>query len=98
MIPDEHSSPTQPFPTKPPPFDLQGLSEDDLIDFTPKLREEALKAVLPFVLGPLYTPPTMKSDDSNGKQGTLMSPGDWGSGNWNTGAFDPEPDMYYAFP
>jgi len=95
-IPGEHSSPTQPFPTKPPAFDLQGLSEDDLIDFTPELREEALKAVQPFVLGPLYTPPAIKSDDPNGKQGTLMSPGDWGSGNWNTGAFDPDTHMYYA--
>ncbi|HYL82653.1 MAG TPA: PQQ-binding-like beta-propeller repeat protein, partial [Candidatus Angelobacter sp.] len=95
-IPGEHASPTQPFPTKPPPFDLQGLREDDLIDFTPQLRQEALKAVKPFVLGPLYTPPTMKSDDPNGKKGLLMSPGDWGSGNWNTGAFDPETHMYYA--
>lgn len=95
-IPGEHSSPTQPFPTKPPAFDLQGLSEDDLIDFTPELHKQALEAVKPFVLGPLYTPPTMKSDSPNGKQGTLMSPGDWGSGNWNTGAFDPDTDMYYA--
>jgi glucose dehydrogenase len=95
-VPGEHPSPTQPFPTKPPAFDFQGLSEDDLIDFTPELHQEALKAVRPFVLGPLYTPPTMKSDDPNGKQGTLMSPGDWGSGNWNTGAFDPETHIYYA--
>ncbi|HEY7353569.1 MAG TPA: PQQ-binding-like beta-propeller repeat protein [Terriglobales bacterium] len=95
-IPGEHASPTQPFPTKPPAFDLQGLSDADLINFTPELHKEALAAVKPFVLGPLYTPPTMKSDSPDGKQGLLMSPGDWGSGNWNTGAFDPETDMYYA--
>lgn len=95
-VPGEHSSPTQPFPTKPPAFDLQGLSEADLIDFTPELHKAAVEAVKPFVLGPLYTPPTMKSSDPTGKQGTLMSPGDWGSGNWNTGAFDPETDTYYA--
>lgn len=95
-IPGEHSSPTQPYPTKPPAFDRQGLSDADLIDFTPELHKQALEAVKPFVLGPLYTPPTMKSDAPNGKQGTLMSPGDWGSGNWNTGAFDPDTDMYYA--
>lgn len=95
-IPGEHSSPTQPFPTKPPAFDLQGLSESDLLDFTPALHKQALEAVKPFVLGPLYTPPTMKGDKPGEKQGLLMSPGDWGSGNWNTGAFDPETDMYYA--
>ncbi len=95
-IPGEHSSPTQPFPTKPPAYDLQGLSEADLIDFTPELHKQALEAVKPFVLGPLYTPPTMKSNKRDGKQGLLMSPGDWGSGNWNTGAFDPDTDMYYA--
>ena len=95
-VPGEHSSPTQPFPTKPPAFDLQGLTENDLMDFTPALHRQAVEAVKPFVLGPLYTPPTMKSTDATGKQGTLMSPGDWGSGNWNTGAFDPETDMYYA--
>jgi quinoprotein glucose dehydrogenase len=95
-VPGEHSSPTQPFPTKPPAFDLQGLTEDDLMNFTPELYRQALEAVKPFVLGPLYTPPTMKSADPAEKQGTLMSPGDWGSGNWNTGAFDPETDMFYA--
>lgn len=95
-IPGEHASPTQPFPTRPPPFDLQGLSEADLIDFTPELHKAAVAAVKPFVLGRLYTPPTMKSDSPDGKQGLLMSPGDWGSGNWNTGAFDPGTDMYYA--
>lgn len=95
-IPGEHSSPTQPFPTKPPAFDLQGLTEEDMNDFTAELHRQAVEAVKPFVLGPLYTPPTMKSGDPNEKQGTLMSPGDWGSGNWNTGAFDPETHIYYA--
>lgn len=95
-VPGEQSSPTQPFPTKPPPIDLQGLSENDLINFTPALHQAALKAVNSFVLGPLYTPPTMKSANPSGKLGTLMSPGDWGSANWNTGSFDPDTHMYYA--
>jgi mono/diheme cytochrome c family protein len=95
-VPGEHSSPTQPFPTKPPAFDLQGLTDNDLMNFTPELHRQAVEAVKPFVLGPLYTPPTMKGAEPTEKQGTLMSPGDWGSGNWNTGAFDPETHMYYA--
>ncbi len=96
IVPGERTSSTQPFPTKPPPFDLQGITEDDLIDFTPELRAEALEAVESLVLGPLFTPPWPTSDDPTAKQGTLTAPGGWGAGNWHTGAFDPETGMYYA--
>ena len=73
---------TQPFPTKPPPFEMQGISEDDLIDFTPELRAQALAAVEPHLLGPLFTPPS--------RQGTIQMPG-WGGGaNWGGAGFDPE--------
>jgi quinoprotein glucose dehydrogenase len=92
----EEAWPTQPFPTKPPPFDRQGFSEADLIDYTPELHEKALQVASHYIMGPLFTPPSVKSDDPNGKQGTLVLPGGWGSGNWNTGAFDPETGMYYA--
>jgi glucose dehydrogenase len=95
-VPGEHASAAQPFPTKPPPFDRQGMSEDDVIDFTPALRKAALEAVRPFILGPLYTPPSIRSDDADGKRGTFTVPGAWGAANWNTGAFDPETGMYYA--
>ncbi len=95
-VPGEYTSPTQPFPTKPPPFDRHGLTEDDLIDFTPALRAKALELVKSFVLGPIFTPPTLRSDEPGGKKGTLMMPGAWGAGSWNTGAFDPETSMYYA--
>ncbi|MDX1382493.1 MAG: PQQ-binding-like beta-propeller repeat protein [Thermoanaerobaculia bacterium] len=95
-VPGERLSPTQPWPTKPPPFDRQGLSEDDLIDFTPELRARALELVEPFVLGPMFAPPSLHSTEPGAKQGTLTAPGWWGSGNWNTGAFDPETGMYYA--
>ena len=93
-VPGEVTSATQPFPTKPPPFGAQGVTVDDLIDFTPQLRARALEAVEPFVLGPIFTPPSMRSQ--GGKQGTLGRPGVWGAGNWHTGAFDPETGMYYA--
>ncbi len=95
-VPGEQVWPTQPFPTKPPAFDRQGVTEDDLIDFTPELRKQALEYVKPLVLGPLYTPPSLRSDEPDGKRGTLTVPGAWGAGNWHTGAFDPETGMYYA--
>src|SRR5882724_8845932 len=95
-VPGEHASPTQPFPTKPPAFDLQGLTEDDLIDFTPELRAEAKEIVKPFIFGAIFTPPSLRSDDPNGKKGTIAIPGWVGGANWNTGAFDPETGMYYA--
>jgi len=96
IVPGERTSSTQPFPTKPPPFDLQGITEDDLIDFTPELRAEALAAVSGLVLGPLFTPPWPRSSEPGGKLGTLTAPGGWGAGNWHTGAFDPETGIYYA--
>ena len=96
IVPGERTSPTQPFPTKPPPFDRQGVTVDDLIDFTPELRAAALEAVENLVLGPLFTPPWPRSDEPGGKLGTLTAPGGWGAGNWHTGAFDPETGIYYA--
>jgi quinoprotein glucose dehydrogenase len=95
-VPGERTSPTQPFPTKPPPFERIGLTEDDLIDFTPALRAEALEIVKPFTLGPIFTPPSIRSEGPDGKKGTLIVPGWYGGANWNTGAFDPETGVYYA--
>jgi quinoprotein glucose dehydrogenase len=95
-VPGEAAWPTQPFPTKPPAFDRQGVTEDDLIDFTPELRQQAIEYVKPYVLGPLYTPPSIRGDAADAKKGTLTIPGAWGAGNWHTGAFDPDTGMYYA--
>src|SRR5215469_3937902 len=92
----EETWPTQPFPTKPPPFDRQGFSEADLIDFTPELHKKALEIASHYVMGPLYSPPSIRSDEPEGQRGTLVLPGGWGSGNWNTSAFDPATGMYYA--
>ena len=93
-VPGERSSPTQPFPTKPPAFDLQGISDDDLIDYTPALKERARTIAKQYVMGPVFSPPSVPSD--GGKKGTLVQPGAWGSANWNTGAFDPDTGYYYA--
>ena len=95
-IPGEQASPTQPFPTKPPPFARIGITENDLIDFTPELHARAQELAKQFVIGTIYTPPSLVSDQLGGTQGTLMVPGSWGAGNWNTGAFDPETGFYYA--
>ena len=94
-VPGEHSSRTQPFPTKPPAFDLQGISDNDLIDYTPALKQRARTIANQYLMGPVFSPPSVPSD--GGKKGTLVQPGAWGSANWNTGAFDPETGFYYAF-
>lgn len=95
-VPGEEAWPTQPFPTKPPAYDRQGFSESDLIDYTPELHKQAMEIASHYQMGPLFTPPTLRSADPDGKKGTAALPSDWGSGNWNTGAFDPETGMYYA--
>lgn len=87
-VPGERTSPTQPFPTKPPPFSLQGTMEDNLIDFTPALRDRARRQLANFEHGPLFTPPSLK--------GTLMLPGVVGGANWPGGAFDPETQVFYV--
>ncbi|HTE42937.1 MAG TPA: pyrroloquinoline quinone-dependent dehydrogenase [Steroidobacteraceae bacterium] len=87
-VPGEQTSRTQPFPTKPPAFTRQGVTEDDLMDFTPELRAEALKIISEYTYGPLFTPPTVVG--VNGKKGTLIQPGAMGGANWGGGGFDPE--------
>jgi len=92
-VPGEETSPTQPFPTKPPAIDRQEITADDLIDFTPELKREALKIFADYDVEPLFTPPSMPTA---GKKGKISVPSGWGSANWNTGAFDPERGVYYA--
>ena len=94
-VPGEKTSPTQPFVTKPPPFDRQGVSVDDLIDFTPELRAEAVKLVSKYKLGPIFTPPVVSKWD--GPLATLMSPTSTGGANWQGGAVDPETKTLYVF-
>jgi quinoprotein glucose dehydrogenase len=92
-VPGEKSSPTQPFPTKPAPFDRQGLAIDDLIDFTPALRAEALEVIKRYQIGPLFTPPVLSKLD--GPLATLQVPADTGGANWPGGAFDPETNRLF---
>ncbi|HXV60088.1 MAG TPA: PQQ-binding-like beta-propeller repeat protein [Vicinamibacteria bacterium] len=94
-VPGERTAPTQPIPTKPPPFDRQGVSVDDLIDFTPELRAQAVEIVSSFRLGPLYQPPSL-AEAPDGTRGTLMLPGAAGGAAWEAGAFDPETSILYV--
>jgi quinoprotein glucose dehydrogenase len=81
-VPGEKLSATQPFPTLPPPFEMQGLSEEDLIDFTPELRREALEVMTNYDMGPLFNPP-IHSENAAGKISSAMCPGDGGGANIN---------------
>ncbi len=95
-VPGEVTAPTQPHPTKPPPYEHQGLTENDLIDFTPELRAEALEIVKRYVIGPPFTPPSVIGEGPNAKLGTIQLAGASGGANWNGGAFDPETGMFYV--
>jgi quinoprotein glucose dehydrogenase len=94
-VPGEWYAPTQPFPTKPAPFERQGVSVDDLIDFTPALRAEAMKIAVNYTMGPIFTPIVVSRWP--GPLGTLMSPPATGGANWQGGSFDPETGIFYIF-
>jgi quinoprotein glucose dehydrogenase len=94
--PGERTSPTQPFPTKPPPFDRQGVSIDDLIDFTPELRAEAIELVKQYRIGPMFTPPSIRGEGAGATRGTVQLPGSVGGADWQGAAFDPDTGMLYV--
>ncbi len=95
-VPGEWYSLTQPFPTRPAAFDRQGVSEDDLIDFTPELRARALEAVKDFRLSDnLFSPPSL-SEAPDGTRGLLSLPSSTGGANWEGSAIDPETGILYV--
>jgi quinoprotein glucose dehydrogenase len=91
-VPGEWYSSTQPFPTKPPAYDRQGISESDLIDFTPELRAQAVKAIEKYKIGPLFTPPVASKIE--GPIATLTS---GFATNWPGGAYDPDTHIAYIY-
>jgi quinoprotein glucose dehydrogenase len=93
-VPGEKTAPTQPFPTKPPPFERQGIREADLIDFTPELRAEAIEILKQYEWGPMFTPPIVIGD--RGRKGTIQLPGPAGGANWGGAAVDLETGILYV--
>jgi quinoprotein glucose dehydrogenase len=94
-VPGEWYSPTQPFPTKPVALVPQGVTENDLVDFTPEIKAEALRVAKQFRLGVLYAPPSL-AGGPDGTNGTLTAPSAVGGINWPGGAVDPVEDVLYV--
>jgi quinoprotein glucose dehydrogenase len=88
-VPGERPAPTQPFPSRPAPFDRQGITENDVIDFTPELRSKALAVLEKYNYGPLFTPPSLQKP-------TIQMPGIAGGASWAGAACDPESGMLYV--
>jgi len=93
--PGEKYSPTQPIPTRPLPYDRQGLAIDDLIDFTPELRAEAVKTIAQYRIGPLFTPPAVSR--AEGPIATLAMATQAPATNWPGGSYDPETHILYVY-
>jgi quinoprotein glucose dehydrogenase len=95
-VPTEWTAATQPIPSKPPAFDVVGVTANDLIDFTPDLREKAQQAIKsgPYRLGGPFAPPSLVVPGVN--RGTIVAPGFGGGGNWQSGASDSETGFVYV--
>jgi quinoprotein glucose dehydrogenase len=99
-MPGEKMSKTQPIPTRPPAFEMQGVTPDDLINFTPDLHAEAMKIISDYIFAPLYTPPVksgvVSQFNPQGKKAVLMSPVATGGANWQGAAVDLETGILYV--
>ncbi len=87
-VPGESASKTQPIPSKPAPFDIQGARDEDLIDLTPEIHKEAIDIARAYDRGGLYTPPSQR--------GTIAVPGNAGGASWSGAAIDPETNTLYV--
>jgi quinoprotein glucose dehydrogenase len=94
-VPGEWYSPTQPIPTKPQPYGRSGFSLDDVIDFTPELKAQALQIVSKYKTGPIFTPPVVSK--AEGPLGTLDIGCCQGGTNWPGGSYDPQTHMLYVY-
>jgi quinoprotein glucose dehydrogenase len=94
-VPGEWYSPTQPMPTMPPAYGRSGFSLDDVIDFTPELKAQALQIVSKYKIGPIFTPPVVSK--AEGPLGTLDIGCCQGGTNWPGGSYDPETHMLYVY-
>ena len=94
-VPGEWYAPTQPFPTKPPIYSRNGVAKDDLIDFTPAMRDQALTIISKYKIGPVFTPPVESKID--GPLATLTLGTASGGTNWPGASYDPETHNVYAY-
>jgi quinoprotein glucose dehydrogenase len=94
-VPGEWYAPTQPFPTKPRAYSRNGISIDDLIDFTPAMREEAVKLISKYKIGPVFTPPVESKID--GPLATLTLGTASGGTNWPGASYDPDNHNVIAY-
>jgi len=92
-VPGEKTSPTQPIPTKPPAYSRTGVSEDDLIDFTPEMKQQALEVVKHYRIGPMFLPPVVSK--LSGQIAALTHGTLSGGVNWPGSSYDPE--LHTAF-
>ncbi|HJZ64525.1 MAG TPA: pyrroloquinoline quinone-dependent dehydrogenase [Candidatus Acidoferrum sp.] len=94
-VPGETYAPTQPIPSKPRAYSRNGVSLDDLIDFTPVLRDRAKEIASKYHLGPVFTPPIVSKPE--GPLGTLTVGTASGGTNWPGGSYDPETHIAYIY-
>jgi quinoprotein glucose dehydrogenase len=87
-VPGERASKTQPIPTKPAAFDIQGATDDNLIALTPEIHQEAIDIAKAYDRGGLYLPPT--------ERGSIAVPGNTGGASWAGAAIDPETNTLYV--
>jgi quinoprotein glucose dehydrogenase len=93
IVPGEKTSPTQPIPTKPPAYSRTGVTEDDLIDFTPDLKRQGLELAKHYQLGPMFLPPVVSK--ASGALAALTHGTLSGGVNWPGSSYDPE--LHTAF-
>jgi quinoprotein glucose dehydrogenase len=94
-VPGEKTSPTQPIPSKPPAYARNYLKvPDDVVDFTPQIRAQAMEILKRYKNGPLYNPPIVGRLD--GLLGAINIGNAGGGTNWPGSSFDPETHIVYA--
>jgi len=88
-VPGEWSSPTQPFPTKPPPFARQSFTEKDINPFATDAEQAAIREILTNSRNEgLFTPPSLR--------GSISAPGHNGGANWGMTAVNPTKGYLYV--
>ncbi len=93
-VPGEWYAPTQPIPSRPAAYSRNGVTLDDLVAFTPALRDAGALFASRFKLGPIFTPPIVST--TGGLIGTLTQGPTNGGTNWPGGSYDPETHIFYT--